>query len=60
MVNRNRFEMSTHNYIVKRNRRDKQEATFSGGYHNDKPLYWTMFILIAVFGIIALAIWLNK
>jgi len=57
-MQRNKFEMQAHD--IQYRKRDKQQATFSGGYHNDKPLYWTMLIFIGVFCIIALALYLNK
>lgn len=57
-MQRNKFEMQAHD--IQYRKRDKQEATVTGKFHNDKPLYIVTAIIVVPALIIALAIVINS
>ena len=54
----NKFEMHAHD--IQYRKRDKQEATITGRFHNDKPLYIGTAVIVVLALIVALAIKLNS
>ena len=54
----NKFEGYAHD--IQYRKRDKQEATITGAFHNDKPLYIGTAVIVTIALIIAVAIKLNS